>query len=521
MAYNEIRKRIAELGAGHVLDSLPSTDSVRWVHLASASPPTALVLGSVRGRDILAYMLKFGDKPREVHYCSVPAARANPVSSMQTLLQDDIVRLPLDVPFRYNAETSKNGKRRFSMVVKWYFLAKGLIEGPFGDYADYTKRFSFALRLIEEGQQAEKKSGQGRRSRRTQPNSAINEEIIEADEESNVYRLRSGDRTNGRVLQASDSPPSTRRRLRPPNASSPSSENEDEENRDLTKLQQYLDSHDTLHLLQNIPEADDVQFADQDFLPNALPKKLFVGHTNEDRNDIYALMRPSRHHHEINYYSEGSDGSHHIISADKTLQQHIYHPFNKTFPTDGSEIDQSDKARLSLIIKWYFLASGIAQNIVLRETKAYPERLRFALEYIARRMDSMQSTLSPARRRTTNARKPTSPLVSSSDAHRPAQQHPSNSLKRTAEDAGFESLARIVSQDQDLTKKINDFDEELETLELRRQNFEEKIEAQRKQFMDKWDKQNQEVLDMKNELNQQRRDVRKKFKRQSLNMAEL
>ncbi len=517
MAYNEIRKRIADLGAGHVLESLPSTDSVRWVHLPTATPPTALVLGSVKGRDILAYMLKFGDKPREVHYCSVPANRTNPTSSMQTLLQDDIVRLPLDVPFRYNAETSKNGKRRFSMVVKWYFLAKGLIEGPFGDYADYTKRFNFALRLIEQGQQADKKSGHERRSRRSQPDPAINEEIIEGEDETNVYRLRSGDRVNGRVVKESDSPPSTRRRMRTPRARSPSSEVDDEENRDLVKLQEYLDSHDVLHLLQNIPEADEVQFAEQDFMPNALPKKLFVGHTNEDRNDIYAFMRPSRNHHEINYFFEDSDGSHHAMNADQTVKQHIYHPFNKTFPTESTDVDQSDKARLSLVIKWYFLASGVAQNIVLRETKAFPERMRFALEYIARRMDCIQSTLSPARRRTTSAARPTSPLPSSPDAHRPA----TSSLKRTAEDAGFETLARIVSQDQDLTKQINDADEELENLDMRRQNFEEKLEAQRKQFMEKWDKQNQEALQRKHELSQKRTDVRKRFKRQSLNVAEL
>jgi hypothetical protein len=38
------------------------------------------------------------------------------------------------------------------------------------------------------------------------------------------------------------------------------------------------------------------------------------------------------------------------------------------------------------MVKWYFIAAGIAKHCVLRETKAYPERLWSALEYISKRM---------------------------------------------------------------------------------------------------------------------------------------
>jgi hypothetical protein len=74
------------------------------------------------------------------------------------------------------------------------------------------------------------------------------------------------------------------------------------------------------------------------------------------------------------------------IRSEDVAKQRILHPFDKTFPKGTHSIGQDEKARLTLMVKWYFIAAGIAKDCVLRETKAYPERLRSALEYIAKRM---------------------------------------------------------------------------------------------------------------------------------------
>ena len=50
-------------------------------------------------------------------------------------------------------------------------------------------------------------------------------------------------------------------------------------------------------------------------------------------------------------------------------------------------MEQSERAQLTLMVKWYFVAAGVAKDCVLKETKAYPKRLRYTLEYIAKRMN--------------------------------------------------------------------------------------------------------------------------------------
>jgi hypothetical protein len=92
-------------------------------------------------------------------------------------------------------------------------------------------------------------------------------------------------------------------------------------------------------------------------------------------------------YHGIKFYvvdAQGHDKK--MISAADVAKQQVMHPFDKTYPKDSHDIDQNERARLTLMVKWYFIAAGIAKDCVLKETKAYPGRLRSALEYIAQQM---------------------------------------------------------------------------------------------------------------------------------------
>ncbi|KAH8696771.1 hypothetical protein GQ44DRAFT_634215 [Phaeosphaeriaceae sp. PMI808] len=510
MALSIIRRRIAYYGADDLIAALPAHNLMNWVPHPAATPPTALVIGAYDGRDILAFMKSFGGSPRKVQYCFRPANRRLNASTAQPLTLDEVVKLPLNAPFRYNADTSEPGKSNFGIVIQWYFM--GLIEHEVDyDYIKYCPRLHNALKKIDAEKRAERES-----------------ERPEPQEPKGAQDQRSGHRGNPGIEAEI-----TRQLVTP--VKSPLVSMSDDEHSDLDKLHSYLDSYGALYLLKNVPDPDEVQFVNQDFFLDAQPRKLFMGHHNEQGNDIYAYMRKSRKFHEIKFYIEDTRApSKTAIRSEDVAKQRILHPFDKTYPKGTHSIGQDEKARLTLMVKWYFIGAGIAKDCVLRETKAYPERLRSALEYIAKRMGAaaVRPPLIAYEQRTvpgttSEEANPTidesyiqstlaevtpnlisSPITSRtappcpSTAHVEQLDNPSNAVdapelrgtKRTAEDAEFEDLAQIVSQvlsaDRDLANQINDVDKQIELLQTQRGDLVEK-----------------------------RKDVKRRFRRQTLTVA--
>ena len=103
MALSIIKQRIAYYGAGDLIAALPAHDLMNWVPHPAATPPKALVIGTSGGRDILAFMKSLGGSPRRVQYCFRPANRRLNASTAQPLTLDEVVKLPLNAPFRYSA----------------------------------------------------------------------------------------------------------------------------------------------------------------------------------------------------------------------------------------------------------------------------------------------------------------------------------------------------------------------------------------------------------------------------------
>ncbi|KAH7069185.1 hypothetical protein BKA63DRAFT_520775 [Paraphoma chrysanthemicola] len=564
MAMSIIRKRLDEdYDALPLLDSLPSHDTFDWIPIP-VETRLAMKIGSVEGRDILALLVQLGDKPYEVRYWSIPHNRSATTGSHKVLAQDDVVRLSLYAPFKYNADISKSSKRKFSIIIKWYFMLKGVLhDGVGGDYNDYCKRFCDALRRIDAGQRIDdaEKNNPGDYAQGSHETPMTVDESSEPEDSRSPYKLRSvphkeasnplnsrADTTHPVQLVTPDDTPSTC----------------DDDETDYDKLCRYLDKYNVLYLLDNIPKADGVQFVDQGFIPEAQPKKLFLGRHVKDDREIYAYMRPVRGWHEINFWVEDPRRPLNVsaMRSEDVAKQRILHPFNKAYPKDGS-IDQGDRARLTLMVKFYFVAAGIARNFVLQETKAFPERLRSALEYIANRMgpaavkppvleqantparslsrrtdideSHIQSSLalprSPLHATTPAAARPTpvasiptpTPTTSTLPSHpsprgtkRPA---PTSTPTASTEDAHFASLAATLSQDQTLTKEINAIDQELEMLQMQKQVFMEKLERQKQVFLEKWDGQYGEVVTRRKGVEERRGGVRKRFKRMSLKIA--
>ncbi|KAL5371020.1 hypothetical protein DPSP01_014539 [Paraphaeosphaeria sporulosa] len=244
----------------------------------------------------------------------------------------------------------------------------------------------------------------------------------------------------------------------------------EEESSDFDRLLSYLRSKGADGFLDNIPAPDLVEFAELgNFLKNSLPRKLLVGRQRNTENKIYAYMQKKRQSfHEINFYAESKDGREKISSRE--LPEHtILHPFDKTYPVDLPTINQSDRVRLTLMVKWYFIAAGHAKDIVLKEAKGYPMRLRRALEYIAQRMDSAvtrslrSASVGPSTEADVN---PSTPRISTTFRTVPfsspvATEEQPIVVCNTAEDASLHSTKRPAETDPDVESLIRSLSEKI------------------------------------------------------------
>jgi hypothetical protein len=521
MSLREIRKKIRDESDGQqLLESLPSHHTFQWIpwtFAVNVDLPEALVLGTVGGRDVIAFITQKGDKPREVRYCSKPKGVLTGYST-KSLSQDEVVSMALNAPFKYNADVSKGNKRKFSVVIKWYFMVRGLLDhAASGDIEDWCRILHGALRKIYLGQGNEK--GKGSRGRANGKESREMPVVIqnspEAVERNSTYGLRSAQRDeNGDTAEDAPSlvqPPPEPRQTRATGGPS-----------DYEVLSDYLEERNLSYLLKNIHEADELEWFDGKLSPDSLPKKLYLG-KNKTNDNIYAHMRLLRGNYSVQCWSRdpanGTDGI--TLQHSDVGQQTIIHPFNKTYTKDRRSLTAADQERLDILVKWYFIAAGIATNIVLRETPSYPTRLVSTLFYIADRMGPAAATppvSTPSPEPEPAAQVPVSPIdesqiqscLAKGVTGSPAACKPSpRGTKRSAVDSGWEDIHENITQDIALTKEINTVDEELELLEMKKQNF-----------MNQWEMEHDRILQKREQVAAKREDVRKKFRRLSRNVGD-
>ena len=465
-----IKQRIADYGAQKLLASLPSPESLDWVPHSEATPPTALKIGFYNSGNILAFTKCRPDETHEIQYCSKPVSNPVDTSEIFVLSENEVMRLPLDAPFKYIAETSQWGKSRFSAIIEWYMMVQSE-SGLTCDYVTYCPRFYYALRKIEKGQKESE-----------DPHLSLIEARTEIERHSiDCTTMKEATPTGVAEVEIDD----------------------------LGKLRHYLQSKGALYLLENIPEADVVQFVDQKFLDKAQKKKLFIGSHAESLEPIYAYMRRLRKFHEIMFYVENTQRQVKITSQ-AVARQNVLHPFDKTYPKYSREINQEESARLTLMVKWYFIAARIAKDCVLTETKAYPERLCSALDYIHKRMgpaavdsatvvdgdrneDSTRSTslsITGSRNPSTPAavtyNRSYSPFISElappcpptaqgeqqNDSHNTDENLIPRGTKRSADDAGFhEQIDYIDVQMQLLQIQHEQLDKQMQQLQMEREQL--------------------------------------------------
>lgn len=372
MSLDAIRNRLSSHGGeSDLIDLLPSHELMRWMYYPGANASSALVVGTDEHADLLAFAAHAADGQTRVEYvrCS------GDIESAKALTQEEVMQLALCAPFKYNASTSPHEQANFRTVIEWYLF--GLVENNLTyDLDEYCPRFSEALRNIEVGQLLDQEA----------ITSIQRTAVLPPDQTESTLDSRSACRTA--VNRTSDAGQGTTRRSTTQTGFA-TSQLSDGSNSDLRKLLDYLDRTNTQGLLAHIPAPSDLHFEEQEeSLQDALPKKLLVGYEKTTRNTIFAYMRRTREFHAVHFYAESSHGKdRQVINAGQLVQHEILHPFDKSYPEDTFPVDAKDRARLTLLVKWYFIAAGVVTDRVLKETKDYPRRLRDALEYIAQRTE--------------------------------------------------------------------------------------------------------------------------------------
>ncbi|KAF7575114.1 Periplasmic protein TonB [Pyrenophora tritici-repentis] len=366
MSLERVQETLATLGFGHYLNALLSPDSMTWIQFG-AEP--ALVIGKKDDKDVLAYLTEYRKKGLEPRYTVATNAALGEGELLWS--RDAVLQWPLFEPFNTITQGTKaRMKVKLTMLVRFYFLWKGHLPELHGDLDKVCKNLGRVMKSVY-------REGEG--DALEDDEADMIEESPEPEDTASTLEMRSDSRDGTKSEGAAGTIEEPKRTSTTPILQS------QETNSNAFGLRQYLIDRGALYLLDNIPEPEEIQFTDQTFLEEAQPKKLFVGSRKESGEDIYAYMVRAGQRYEIRFFVEGDDFRT-PIRADDVGTQRLLHPFSKTFPKPTSPNVVADQSRLALMVKYYFIAAGIAPDDVLKESKTFAERLHSALGYIAKRM---------------------------------------------------------------------------------------------------------------------------------------
>jgi hypothetical protein len=288
---------------------------------------------------------------------------------------------------------------------------------------------------------------------------------------------------------------------------------------DLDRIKACLGEH--RHLLDKIPVVGKMTFIAQFSYPEpARQEKLLVGRTTSG-NSIYAYMvlqQSNPQVYMIRYYAAKSSFAEENIPSKEIGQHDLLDPFSKIYPREASPQQLGRHiANLSCMVKFYFVAKGIAEGIVLIHKKTFLRRLKPALEAGAvktseaiangdlspeilnvSKSNSSYPPAPPTSLRLPAARRmarksapslvphsltslatlgkpgPSSPIPNGSSFAKTAPSvlrptpmpPPGTATKRRAEDPDFAKLSVMVTKVHDLTSQVSAIDHDLEKLAM-------------------------------------------------------
>lgn len=380
MALHVLRSMLhSRSGERDLTEVLPLPEQMRWIPFPAANGSYALVIGGDANSDIVAFATVTEDGNSTVAYSKcVRGSNTGP-----PLTQEEVMELPLLAPFNYNnkSDSSPQGSSSFSSIATWYLLAvpdNGLLIHN----DEFLPSFYEALQNVELGQQLDAEAITGRSERYANQNQPSSSALQDFDH-PNLHDQVSA---HAGSLRNSATP-----------TSSPRMSIDKVDNQDLSRLMKGLRDPKSEQLLKQIPGPGEITFEEQTDFPEMVARRLLVGWEKPSGNAIYAYMRSTRGSHVINFFARrASDHDQHLIQATHLALHHVMFPFNKVFPENVDSIETRARRRLTVLVKWYFIAAGIVRDRILKETKDFPKLFREALEYIARRTQCEGSVASSA-----------------------------------------------------------------------------------------------------------------------------
>lgn len=359
MASELVRQNMIARGAEDLLDLLPAREEMEWRRYSIKEPNEVLVISQLDGHELLACRERSSAGHFVLRYCSQVSNET--VYSWLTaginssaVEQDMVVGLPLMAPFKYCASTlpSATGLSSITVAIQWYFL--GLQDdGVKFEVEPYCDDLYQVLQSIELAMRAD-------HGRETLAPAACDYE--------------GGNKTNSPIalytpLQGWFTPGGSQSPHPDPRAVCTAD-----------RLLGVLCNEVPVELLRDLQKPDAVKFVQGgNWLQDALGSKLSIGYGKNSEQQIYAYIRGWGVHHRVELYVE--EGQRRTLIETIDVEKHtIHHPFDKTYPAGCEKLDRESRERLSLLIKWNFVMSGVADSAVLGENSL--ERLRSMFKWI-------------------------------------------------------------------------------------------------------------------------------------------
>ena len=319
-----IRNEFAERSASHLLNTIPSVDSITFKEQSyfPNALPHKILLGELIDSDLWAFVFQFGEKPREVRYFTEPKEQS---AKPQSVLPDALKNFKLHPPWdKIYGVASIVEKRAMSIFIKYYYLLAGHIsDGVGGSLSDYTYRMWLLL-----------------------------------DKMATVDLV--GTRQVPKVIGTPGSA-------------------------DMDKIREYFRGQQggSEHMLEELtPVAH--YFKKQSDFSNACDMKLYLGYIKGDpTKEVYVYMQKfgNNSYHETRYYIEPDCGRSPPVSImpDEAIRASLIEPIKWV----NNGVGQQEKAKLRIVLMYYFVQAGLLKD-VCAETKNIPYRLYKALQDIIR-----------------------------------------------------------------------------------------------------------------------------------------
>jgi hypothetical protein len=493
-----------------LLELVPGVGRLKWLsntqEIVRGSLQRALYIGNLHGSKVLAILVR----PPHRSLLANRYGLESPDGTVKLIPYDDVSNDCLDEPFCHIHGASDSEKNKLGLFIKFLFAHASFDVEISGVMPDICKRLHACLRTVA---------------------NATRSSPLQGGEEAEHNSGDKARRVDIRGMLADNR--------------SPGLYNKNRQNPDLNAILDFLKQRDAVGLHFFLPDAMNMTFGRQTYFDEdkAQPKKLLVGFTKDDRESIWVYLHHySPKYHSVAFIKEGK-GRAEKLSAEQLALQNLLFPFNKLISSSG--VDQDAKARLMVMVKWYFIQGEVTIDVILKETKDFPHRFHKCLEYLKPLVeaekfgnDPAPSTsrngaldFTPAQHHPTRSPTLTQPAVSTSKNGNVAEANgaksansrsgilapsSSSSTMRGTKRKSIDPIKRaklfeMLQAEEKLTVKINELEAGIEDLDKEEEYFVQKQIREREAFMKTlMEKQVIELTNFKRERQDRREEMQRK-----------